>query len=203
MVLGARVVASCGDPALARAAGDALARVEAVLPDRLRDRLTAHAAVRARLPCRRARSRRSSLSCGARCDDAAQGASRRIRASRRRDDRPDRAAAGAVLLGHDVVADRLVRAARATSAASAWTGCERCRSRRCASATSRGGPSTTSSRAWRRAATGRARGFAAPRVRLLVVPQTAHRKAHVGAERLRLSAPLGADPCRSRLRILR
>jgi predicted DNA-binding transcriptional regulator YafY len=39
MVLGARVVASYSDPAMAKAAGDALARVEAVLPDRLRERL--------------------------------------------------------------------------------------------------------------------------------------------------------------------
>ncbi len=40
MVLGARVVKSWGDPGLARAADDALARVEVVLPDRLRERLT-------------------------------------------------------------------------------------------------------------------------------------------------------------------
>ncbi|HZP58376.1 MAG TPA: YafY family protein [Dehalococcoidia bacterium] len=39
MALGARIVASWSDPALARAANEALARVEAVLPDRLRDRL--------------------------------------------------------------------------------------------------------------------------------------------------------------------
>ena len=39
MVLGARVVTSWGDAALARAAGDALARVESVLPDRLKARL--------------------------------------------------------------------------------------------------------------------------------------------------------------------
>lgn len=39
MVLGARVVTSWGDPALAKAAGDALARVESALPDRLRDKL--------------------------------------------------------------------------------------------------------------------------------------------------------------------
>jgi predicted DNA-binding transcriptional regulator YafY len=40
MVLGARVVTSWGDAALAKAAGDALARVEAALPDRLKTRLT-------------------------------------------------------------------------------------------------------------------------------------------------------------------
>ncbi len=40
MVLGARVVTSWGDAALAKAAGDALARVEAALPDRLKLRLT-------------------------------------------------------------------------------------------------------------------------------------------------------------------
>ncbi len=40
MVLGARVVTSWGDAGLARAAAEALARVEAVLPDRLRARLT-------------------------------------------------------------------------------------------------------------------------------------------------------------------
>ncbi len=40
MVLGARVVTSWADPAMAKAAADALARVEAVLPDRLRERLT-------------------------------------------------------------------------------------------------------------------------------------------------------------------
>ena len=40
MVLGARVVASYSDPAMARAANEALARVEAVLPDRLKARLT-------------------------------------------------------------------------------------------------------------------------------------------------------------------
>jgi predicted DNA-binding transcriptional regulator YafY len=40
MVLGARVVSSYGDPALARAAGDALARVESILPERLKDRLS-------------------------------------------------------------------------------------------------------------------------------------------------------------------
>ena len=40
MVLGARVVTSWGDAALAKAAGDALARVEAALPDRLKSRLT-------------------------------------------------------------------------------------------------------------------------------------------------------------------
>ncbi|MGI8927222.1 MAG: helix-turn-helix transcriptional regulator [Tepidiformaceae bacterium] len=40
MVLGARVVTSWGDAALARAARDALARVEAALPERLRARLT-------------------------------------------------------------------------------------------------------------------------------------------------------------------
>ncbi|MBF6600851.1 MAG: YafY family transcriptional regulator [Dehalococcoidia bacterium] len=40
MVLGARVVTSWADPAMAKAAADALARVEAVLPDRLRARLT-------------------------------------------------------------------------------------------------------------------------------------------------------------------
>jgi predicted DNA-binding transcriptional regulator YafY len=39
MVLGARVVTSWGDAGLARAAGDALARVESVLPDRLKARL--------------------------------------------------------------------------------------------------------------------------------------------------------------------
>jgi len=39
MVLGARIVTSWGDPGLARAATEALARVEAVLPDRLRTRL--------------------------------------------------------------------------------------------------------------------------------------------------------------------
>ncbi|MFN0147982.1 MAG: helix-turn-helix transcriptional regulator [Dehalococcoidia bacterium] len=39
MVLGARVVGSWGDAALAKAASDALARVEAALPDRLKDRL--------------------------------------------------------------------------------------------------------------------------------------------------------------------
>src|SRR3954470_804297 len=39
MVLGARVVTSWGDAGLARAAGDALARVEQALPDRLRSRL--------------------------------------------------------------------------------------------------------------------------------------------------------------------
>ncbi len=39
MVLGARVVTSWGDAALAKAAGEALARVESVLPDRLRSRL--------------------------------------------------------------------------------------------------------------------------------------------------------------------
>ena len=39
MVLGARVVTSWGDAGLAKAAADALARVEAVLPDRLRARL--------------------------------------------------------------------------------------------------------------------------------------------------------------------
>ncbi len=36
MVLGARVVQSWGDAQLARAAGDALARVEAALPDKLK-----------------------------------------------------------------------------------------------------------------------------------------------------------------------
>jgi predicted DNA-binding transcriptional regulator YafY len=40
MVLGARIVGSWGDAALAKAAGEALARVESVLPDRLRSRLT-------------------------------------------------------------------------------------------------------------------------------------------------------------------
>jgi len=39
MVLGARVVSSWGDAALARAANDALARVESALPERLRTRL--------------------------------------------------------------------------------------------------------------------------------------------------------------------
>jgi predicted DNA-binding transcriptional regulator YafY len=39
MVLGARVVTSWGDAALAKAAGEALARVEAALPDRLQARL--------------------------------------------------------------------------------------------------------------------------------------------------------------------
>jgi predicted DNA-binding transcriptional regulator YafY len=39
MVLGARVVSSWGDAALARAAGDALARVEQALPERLRTRM--------------------------------------------------------------------------------------------------------------------------------------------------------------------
>lgn len=39
MVLGARIVTSWGDPALGKAAHEALARVEAVLPDRLRARL--------------------------------------------------------------------------------------------------------------------------------------------------------------------
>ncbi len=40
MVLGARVVTSWADAGLAKAASEALARVEAVLPDRLRERLT-------------------------------------------------------------------------------------------------------------------------------------------------------------------
>lgn len=40
MVLGARVVTSWGDAGLAKAAAEALARVEAVLPDRLRERIT-------------------------------------------------------------------------------------------------------------------------------------------------------------------
>ena len=40
MVLGARVVTSWADAGLAKAAAEALARVEAVLPDRLRARLT-------------------------------------------------------------------------------------------------------------------------------------------------------------------
>jgi predicted DNA-binding transcriptional regulator YafY len=39
MVLGVRVVTSWGDQGLARAAGDALARVESVLPDRLKQKL--------------------------------------------------------------------------------------------------------------------------------------------------------------------
>jgi predicted DNA-binding transcriptional regulator YafY len=39
LVLGVRVVSSWSDPGLARAAGDALARVEAALPERLRTRL--------------------------------------------------------------------------------------------------------------------------------------------------------------------
>ena len=39
MVLGARVVTSWGDAGLAKAAGEALARVEAALPDRLKLRL--------------------------------------------------------------------------------------------------------------------------------------------------------------------
>lgn len=39
MVLGARVVTSWGDAPLARAAADALARVESVLPDRLKQKL--------------------------------------------------------------------------------------------------------------------------------------------------------------------
>jgi len=39
MVLGARVVTSWGDAGLARAAGDALARVESALPDRLKQKL--------------------------------------------------------------------------------------------------------------------------------------------------------------------
>ena len=39
MALGARIVSSWGDAALAKAAGEALARVESVLPDRLRSRL--------------------------------------------------------------------------------------------------------------------------------------------------------------------
>lgn len=39
LVLGARMVQSWADPALARAAGDVLAKVEAVLPPALRDRL--------------------------------------------------------------------------------------------------------------------------------------------------------------------
>ena len=39
LVLGTRVVESWGDPALARAAGSALAKVEVVLPDKLRRRL--------------------------------------------------------------------------------------------------------------------------------------------------------------------
>ena len=39
MVLGARVVTSWGDAGLAKAAGDALARVESVLPDRLKSKL--------------------------------------------------------------------------------------------------------------------------------------------------------------------
>jgi predicted DNA-binding transcriptional regulator YafY len=41
MVLGARVVQSWGDAALARAAGDALARVEAAIPDKLKARMQA------------------------------------------------------------------------------------------------------------------------------------------------------------------
>ncbi|MBN9492986.1 YafY family transcriptional regulator [bacterium] len=41
MVLGVRVVTSWGDAALARAAGDALARVEAALPDWLKDKMAA------------------------------------------------------------------------------------------------------------------------------------------------------------------
>jgi predicted DNA-binding transcriptional regulator YafY len=40
LVLGARVVQSWGDPALRAAAGDVLAKVEAVLPEALRDRLS-------------------------------------------------------------------------------------------------------------------------------------------------------------------
>ena len=40
MVLGARVVTSWGDAGLAKAAADALSRVESVLPDRLKARLT-------------------------------------------------------------------------------------------------------------------------------------------------------------------
>lgn len=39
LVLGARIVAKWSDPELARAADDALAKIEAVLPDRLRDHL--------------------------------------------------------------------------------------------------------------------------------------------------------------------
>ena len=41
MVLGARVVQSWGDATLAKAAGDALARVEAALPDRLKTKMQA------------------------------------------------------------------------------------------------------------------------------------------------------------------
>src|SRR5436309_10439777 len=43
LVLGARVVQSWADPQLRAAAGDVLAKVEAVLPPALRDRLTATA----------------------------------------------------------------------------------------------------------------------------------------------------------------
>ncbi|WP_437686215.1 helix-turn-helix transcriptional regulator [Sorangium sp. So ce176] len=43
LVLGARMVGSWSDPALVRAAGRALARIEAALPDRLRPRVAASA----------------------------------------------------------------------------------------------------------------------------------------------------------------
>jgi predicted DNA-binding transcriptional regulator YafY len=40
LVLGARIIESWADPALAKAAGDVVAKVEAVLPERLRDQIS-------------------------------------------------------------------------------------------------------------------------------------------------------------------
>ena len=121
LVLGARVVESWGDATLAKAAREAVQKVEAVLPERLQGRIGKATAVRARL------SRAGGVGARARHLRRAIRERRKrahgVRRSRRGGDGADRAAARAVLLGPQLDGGGVVRAARRASAASASTAC--------------------------------------------------------------------------------
>ena len=117
LVLGARIVAQFGDPALARASESILSKVAGVLPKDLEPLL---ADTRLFVPQTRSGARSAAALAVAR---EALVAQRRLRLQyaneQGRRERADRAPARRVLLGQDVDAGRVVRDAHRRSATSA------------------------------------------------------------------------------------
>ena len=107
LVLGARIVAQFGDPALARASESILSKVAGVLPKELEPLL---ADTRLFVPKTRSGARVvGGARRRARGARRAAAAAREVREREGRRDRADRASARPVLLGQDVDARRLVR----------------------------------------------------------------------------------------------
>ena len=110
LVLGARVVESWTDPAMARAARDVLSKIEAVLPERLKAGLAEIALFAPRIGARREGQANPDIATHLH-PQAAQGALR-LHARRWRAQYADHPAARSVLLGRHVVGRRMVRASR-------------------------------------------------------------------------------------------